>query len=169
MKHLPLPVGEILEQSRSEDAEIPDFTLPEKNETTAEVSGDADLQAFRQALLDDAQDKGCLTGDVRALIEEGLIISPDQIGKDNRFATRTSVSGFDYNAKVSALRRMLKNGSSLLELELTDGSVVAAPLELLKDSSRREILRVRILPEGTERSIPVSSVFRITELRWSLG
>ena len=39
----------------------------------------------------------------------------------------------------------------------------------LKDSGGSEILRVRTLPEDSVRSIPVSSLFRITELRWSLS
>ena len=70
---------------------------------------------------------------------------------------------------VRLLKRLLKGGATLLELELTDGMIVAMPIDMIKDSSGKDILRVKVLPGNGERGIPVSSVFMATEMRWSLA
>lgn len=167
MKHLPIPVGE-QKRTEAEEEENLTYSVPEE-EKPAAGSGPEDPEKLRQRLMEDARKKGCLTDNVKALIDGHLIISESQIARDNRFASRISISGFDYSAKLTALKRMLKSGATLLELELTDSTVIGAPIELVKDSGGSEILRVRTLPEDSVRSIPVSSLFRITELRWSLS
>ncbi|MBR6347503.1 MAG: hypothetical protein IKR80_00960, partial [Spirochaetales bacterium] len=167
MKHLPIPVGE-QKSTEAEEEENLTYSVPEE-EKPAAGSGPEDPEKLRQRLMEDARKKGCLTDNVKALIDGHLIISESQIEKNNRYASRISISGFDYSAKLTALKRMLKSGATLLELELTDSTVIGAPIELVKDSGGSEILRVRTLPEDSVRSIPVSSLFRITELRWSLS
>ena len=167
MKHLPIPVGE-QKRTEAEEEENLTYSVPEE-EKPAAGSGPEDPEKLRQRLMEDARKKGCLTDNVKALIDGHLIISESQIEKNNRYASRISISGFDYSAKLTALKRMLKSGATLLELELTDSTVIGAPIELVKDSGGSEILRVRTLPEDSVRSIPVSSLFRITELRWSLS
>ena len=171
MDHLPVPEGAI----RTSDAEMAEdlqtFTLADTTSVKSDSArtGSQDGDTLKQALLDEARRQGCLTEDVKALIDGRLIVSKDQIGKNFRFATRARIGGFDYSAKVAALKRMLKGGSPLLELELTDGIIVAMPIDMIKDSNGKDILRVKVLPGNGERGIPVSSVFMATELRWSLS
>ncbi|MBO4409876.1 MAG: hypothetical protein J5775_03895 [Spirochaetales bacterium] len=169
MDHLPIPEGAI-RISDSDSNEAPQtFALPEKPFVKNAETAGPDSAALKQELLDEAQRQGCLTEDVKALIDGRLIVSKDQIGKNFRFATRARIGGFDYSAKVAALKRLLKGGATLLELELTDGMIVAMPIDMIKDSSGKDILRVKVLPGNGERGIPVSSVFMATEMRWSLA
>ena len=104
---------------------------------------------------------------------QSLVLSRSQIGKDFRYATLPSASGFDYNAKLSILRAALKKNSSedfpLMRLEMSDEVLIAQPVELMKGDSKGSVIKVRILPDDMERSIPVSSIFRITVLRWTLS
>ena len=84
-----------------------------------------------------------------------------------------SASGFDYNAKLSIIRAAFKSqkeGSTpLLRLELPEETIIAQPIEILKGNSNSSVLKARVLPDGIDRSIPVSSVFKVTVLRWVLS
>ena len=173
MSHLPVPVTSGTEQIDG----IPDSGSEEPIlEAPPEVSDKQpveDWDSIREDLLSYAAQAGCLSDDLRGLIDARLILSRSQIRKDFRYATLPSASGFDYNAKLSILRSALKKKTSedfpLMRLEMSDEVLIAQPLELLKGDSKGSVIKVRILPEDMERSIPVSSIFRITLLRWTLN
>ena len=83
---------------------------------------------IREDLLSFASRNGCLTDDVKELINARLIVSESQIGKNFRYATLPSASGFDYNAKLAILRSALRKSDRyevpLLRLELTDDELI---------------------------------------------
>ncbi len=172
MPHLPVPVTSGSEQIPG----IPDSEEEPVLQSPPAASADRpaeDWNAIREDLLSYAAQTGCLSDDVRGLIDARLILSRSQIGKDFRYATLPSASGFDYNAKLSILRAALKKNSSedfpLMRLEMSDEVLIAQPVELMKGDSKGSVIKVRILPDDMERSIPVSSIFRITVLRWTLS
>ena len=172
IKSLPLAQnGEKASLSSSEGFAL--HSVPEIRTEETSPSDEEEKEILRKRLLDDAKTKGCLTDDVKALIEQGLIISPSQIGKGFRYASMQTIGGFDYNAKLSALRGVLKkaNGAEapFLKLELSDESMVVQPVDLLKNDKGDAVLKVRVLPDCEERIISVSSVFEITVMRWSLS
>ena len=172
---LPLPVSTAESQepeSTGSDEEPVLITPPAVSAPDGTEKGQ-DPEKIKEALLSYASRTGCLTDDVRELINARLIVSESQIGKNFRYATLPSASGFDYNAKIAiiraALRKTDKEEIPLLRLELTDGEMIVQPMELLKGDSKGSVLKARIMPEGMERSIPVSSVYRVTVLRWTLS
>ena len=172
--HLPVPVT-----SGSEHIDgIPDSGSDEEPVLEAPPAVSVkqpveDWNSIREDLLSYAAQTGCLSDDLRGLIDARLILSRSQIGKDFRYATLPSASGFDYNAKLSILRAALRKKSSedfpLMQLEMSDEVLIVQPVELLKGDSKGSVIKVRILPDDMERSIPVSSIFRITVLRWTLN
>lgn len=119
-------------------------------------------------LYEDAKDKGIALSDIKDLIDSRLIVSKSQIDRTYKYAALPSVSGFDYNGKITMLRSAIKDGKTLLKLELTDEDIIVKPLELTKTDLRNSLLKVRVLPEDTERSISVSSIFKMTLLRRSM-
>ncbi|MBO7349960.1 MAG: hypothetical protein J6U27_08455, partial [Spirochaetales bacterium] len=119
------------------------------------------------ALIEDALAKGCLTDDVKALIDARLIISKSQLSKGFRYAFMQTIGGFDYSVKLSAIKNLLrKKNPPLLKLELSDETILVQPVELMKGEG---ILKVRILPQCIEKSIAVSSIFKVTVMRWSMA
>ena len=124
-------------------------------------------EKLRKALIEDALAKGCLSDDVKALIDARLIVSKSQLAKGFRYASMQTIGGFDYSAKLSAIKNLLrKKNPPLLKLELSDETILVQPVELMKGEG---ILKVRILPQCIEKSIPVSSIFKATVMRWSMG
>lgn len=172
---LPIPVSQAhtLEPEYSESEEEPVLVMPPAASTTNEPVSEQESEKIREDLLSYASRTGCLTDDVRELVNARLIVSESQIGKNFRYATLPSASGFDYNAKIAiiraALRRTDKEEVPLLRLELTDDEMIVQPVELMKGDSKGSVLKARIMPDGMERSFPVSSVYRVTVLRWTLS
>ena len=172
---LPLPVSQVhtQEPEGSESEEEPVLVMPPAASKTNEPESEQDSEKIREDLLSYASRTGCLTDDVRELVNARLIVSESQIGKNFRYATLPSASGFDYNAKIAilraALRRTDKEEAPLLRIELTDDEMIVQPLELLKGDSKGSVLKARIMPDGMERSFPVSSLYRVTVLRWTLS
>ena len=172
---LPIPVS----QAVSEDPEYeeqddePVLITPPAPSHAEGKKEDTDWEKIREDLLSFASRNGCLTDDVKELINARLIVSESQIGKNFRYATLPSASGFDYNAKLAILRSALRKSDRyevpLLRLELTDDELIVQPLELLKGDVKGSVLKARIMPEGLERSFPVSSIYRVTVLRWTLS
>ena len=172
MSHLPLPrsQAEVEEPPKDILKEIPPFfELPDSHQSEPEENWkktEADLLAY-------AEHNGCASDTLKELIRSRLIVSRSQIGKDCRYASMPSASGFDYNAKLSIIRAALKSqkeGSTpLLRLELPEETIIAQPIEILKGNSNSSVLKARVLPDGIDRSIPVSSIFKVTVLRWVLS
>ena len=106
---------------------------------------------------------------MKELIKAKLIVSKDQIGKGFKYASMPTISGFDFNAKITAIKSALKGKSSLMRIELPNETVIVKPVEVSKGDARNSVLKVEVLPDGLERNIPVSSIFRITVLRWSIN
>lgn len=172
MPQLPLPLMSAEDQTdggQPSDEEIVLMAPPAAHDGSKEE----DWNSIREDLLSHAAHEGCLSDDVKGLIDARLIYSRSQIGKGFRYATLPTAGGLDYNAKLAILRAALRKSSSedlpLMRLELTDEVLIAQPVELLKGDSKGSVIRVRILPDDKERSIPVSSIFRITVLRWTLN
>ena len=172
MPHLPLPVSSVNEDwsevKRSEETLVP-LDIPSSHPIDDETS----WKRTESELLDFAQKSGCLSDALKDLIQARLIVSKSQISKNFKYASMPSASGFDYNAKLSILRAALKNtgaeGSPLLRLELPEETLIAQPIEILKGDNSSSMLKARILPDGIDRSIPVSSIFKVTVLRWILS
>ena len=172
---LPIPVSQAVSEDpeKEEQEDEPVLITPPVPSHTEEKKEDTDWEKIREDLLSFASRNGCLTDDVKELINARLIVSESQIGKNFRYATLPSASGFDYNAKLAILRSALRKSDRydvpLLRLELTDDELIVQPLELLKGDVKGSVLKARIMPEGLERSFPVSSIYRVTVLRWTLS
>ena len=172
MPHLPLPVssvnGDEPDVKRSEETLVP-LDIPSSHP----IDDDTSWNKTESELLDFAQKSGCLSDALKDLIQARLIVSKSQISKNFKYASMPSASGFDYNAKLSILRAALKNtgaeGSPLLRLELPEETLIAQPIEILKGDNSSSMLKARVLPDGIDRSIPVSSIFKVTVLRWILS
>ena len=106
------------------------------------------------------------------MISDRIIVSKSQIDKNYRYAGRISVSGFDYNAKLSAIKGALPKAKNkeadLLELELPSENLIVQPLEIVRTGQTTSVLRSKVMPDGQDRSISISSIFKVTVLRWSL-
>lgn len=144
---------------------LPDFSRHGKEETGS-------WEESEKTLLDYAKEKGCNIAEIEPLIKDRLIVSTSQIDRDFRYAGRISASGLDYNAKLAAIRRAIPKAkdkeSDLLEIELPSETLIVQPLEIVKAGPSSSVLRSKVFPEGTEKSIPVSSIFRVTVLKWTL-
>ena len=166
MNQLPIPKGEKRNEKFESHTKDLSFSISEPRQMDDFVDSDSG-ERLRLELLKDAEEKGCLTDEVKTLIDARLIVSKSQIGKGFRYASMQTIGGFDYSAKLSAIRALLrKKNPPLLKLELSDSTILVQPIELMKGDG---ILRVRVLPQGIERSIAVSSIFKATVMRWTLS
>ena len=123
-------------------------------------------------LLEFAKTKGCSIPQVQPLIEDKLIVSKSQIDREFRYAGRIVAGALDYNAKLSAIKSAIPKAkgkeADILKIELPSETLIVQPVELIKAGPSSNVLRSRVLPEGNERSIPVSSIFQVTVLKWNL-
>ena len=167
LTHLPLVKGEPLQKAPETETETLSYTIAQAAPETEQPGKTSDsAEALKKDLLDDAKEKGCLTDGVKALIDARLIVAKSQIGKGFRYASMQTIGGFDYSAKLSAIRNLLrKKNPPLLKLELADETILVQPEEMMKGEG---IIKVRILPQEIERSIPISSIFRVTVMRWTV-
>ena len=166
LAHLPLPKGIQSKGQQDIQSILEQFHIPEPIKRQKKTDWD-DGENRKKILVADAKAKGCLTDEVKALIDARLIVSESQIGKGFRYATLQTIGGFDYSAKLTAIRNLLKKKNSpLLKLELRDETILVEPVELMKGEG---ILKVRVLPQGMEKSIAVSSIFKATVMRWTLA
>ena len=172
MPHLPLPLSNAEAEDHQEEIskeKPPVFELPKSHPSE---SGE-NWKEIEKDLLSYAEQNGCTSDTLKELIRSRLIVSRSQIGKDCRYASMPSASGFDYNAKLSIIRAALKSqkdeGAPLLRLELPEETIIAQPIEILRGNSNSSVLKAKVLPDGIDRSIPVSSIFKVTVLRWILN
>lgn len=141
-------------------------TINQENTEAADIClKPLDWKEKQQELLSDAKKKGCLSTELEELINSKLIISKSQIGKDFRYSKLPSASGFDYNAKLSLIKKSCGSKPHILRLELTDENLVVLPLEVVKNENGKALLKAKIIPTGEERIIPIGAVFKVSQTR----
>ncbi|MBP5756157.1 MAG: hypothetical protein J6W39_01085 [Spirochaetales bacterium] len=166
LSRLPLAKAENSKTEKKVDFGSFRYSISDCEISSASLSSGS-WENLRSALIEDALAKGCLTDDVKALIDARLIISKSQLSKGFRYAFMQTIGGFDYSVKLSAIKNLLrKKNPPLLKLELSDETILVQPVELMKGEG---ILKVRILPQCIEKSIAVSSIFKVTVMRWSMA
>ena len=172
MESLPTPITE--HQNNFEDdffftATI-DFQSKFKTDSQLEEKPDSsspssqDWEVLRNNLLADAQKKGCLSEELEELINSKLIFSTSQIGKGIKYYKLPSASGFDYNAKLSLIKKATSK-QRILRLELTDENLVVLPLEIVKNPDGKAILKAKVIPSGEERNLSVGTIFKVSATR----
>lgn len=170
IRNLPITMDNPQSASKETNTEEITISLPDFSSPTKEESDSWDASA--KELLEYAKACGCDQAEVAPLIEDRLIVSKAQIDKSFRYACRISAAGLDYNAKLSAIRSAISKSkdreSDLLEIELPSETLIVQPLEIVKAGPTSSVLRSKVLPDGSEKSIPVSSIFRVTVLKWTL-
>ncbi len=173
MAHLPVATGGIKAEATLPVLSGKSYQIMEVEGSTSVRGNCGSVSDLRAELIRDAQAKGCLTEDVKALIDARLIVSKSQLGKDFHYASMQTIGGFDYSAKLSAIRALLKSSKKksppLLNLELSDSTMLVQPVELVKAEGKDVVLKVRVLPDCQERGIPVSSIYKATVLRWTMA
>lgn len=174
MESLPAPITE--HQNNFEDdffftATI-DFQSKFKTDSLSEgelesPSSDSalDWDTTRNNLLADAQKKGCLSEELEDLINSKLVFSPSQIGKGIKYYKLPSASGFDYNAKLSLIKKAIGSKPRILRLELTDENLVVLPMEIVKNPNGKAILKAKVIPTGEERNISIGTIFKVSVTR----
>ncbi len=164
LEALPTPVTEPLASSEQSFVSCTNYsaqftTLPQE---TANFSNLLDWQQQEQELLAEAKKKGCLSPELEELITSKLIISKSQIGKDFRYSKLPSASGFDYNAKLSLIKKACGSKPRILRLELNDENLVVFPTSVVKNENGKAILKAKVIPSGEERNISIGSVFKVS-------
>jgi len=122
----------------------------------------------KKVLLEDANAKGCMTAELENLIDSKRIVSTSQIGKNFKYEKLPTAGGFDFNAKLSLIKKAIgrkANSNPIpLKLELLEEEVLAVPLEI-QGSGSKAFLKAAVLPEGAIRTIPVGTIFQVTLMR----
>lgn len=169
LKNLPFTMDTPQEDGKENTTERESVSLPVFSQKKKETGS---WNEFEKALLDYAKETGCDMAEIEPLIKDRLIISRSQIDRSFRYAGRISASGLDYNAKIGAIRRAISKAkdkeNDLLEIELPSETLIVQPLGIVKAGPNTSVLRSKVLPDGAERIIPVSSIFRVTVLKWTL-
>ena len=172
MQNLPSPIGASVAESEETTVceTVISFSIP--GLPAGGQAEEADSSKLTEELLEHAKKTGCNVSEIEPLIQDRIIVSKSQIDKSFRYAGRISASGLDYNAKLAAIRSAISKSrnreSALLRIELPTEELIVQPLEIVKAGPSSNVLRCRVLPEGTEINIPVSSIFQVTVLRWTL-
>lgn len=142
-----------------------EFMLQSRNAKEEVNISTVDWKILQEELVNYAEKNGCLNADLEELINSKLIISKDQIGKNFKYSKLSSASGFDYNAKLSLIKKASNSKPHILRIELTNENLVVLPIELVKNGNNNAILKARVIPTGEERNIPVGSIFKVSETR----
>ena len=173
LKHLPvvLDKGDSSQEKSGQDESFTPFEFMEQERSVTSEKARS-WEDVSKELLDYAESCGCNLSEIEPLISDRIIVSKSQIDKNFRYAGRISVSGFDYNAKLSAIKGALPKAKNkeadLLELELPSENLIVQPFEIVRTGQTASVLRSKVMPDGQERSISISSIFKVTVLRWSL-
>ena len=173
LKHLPVVLdnGDSSQEKSGQDESFTPFEFMEQERSVTSEKARS-WEDVSKELLDYAESCGCNLSEIEPLISDRIIVSKSQIDKNYRYAGRISVSGFDYNAKLSAIKGALPKAKNkeadLLELELPSENLIVQPLEIVRTGQTTSVLRSKVMPDGQDRSISISSIFKVTVLRWSL-
>lgn len=132
------------------------------------LHGSLDWEAIKADLLAYAQEQGCLSPELENLVESRRIVSKSQISKAFRYEKPQSAGGLDFNAKLVLLRKAIskKDGQSVkvMKLDLLDEEVLVVPMSL-QGSGSKSMLKAVVLPSGSERMIPIGTIFQVTLVR----
>ncbi len=168
LETLPAPITEHLAESEQDFTSHHNYSrefifhgrgAKEENITTE------NWKTLQEELIEYAKKNGFLNADLEELINSKLIISKSQIGKNFKYSKLSSASGFDYNAKLSLIKKASGAKRHILRIELTNENLVVLPIELVKNENGKAILKAKVIPTGEERNIPVGSIFKVSETR----
>lgn len=121
-------------------------------------------ESVQEKLYNKANELGIMKPEVKALIDSRLIVSEKQLDKDFSYSALTSVSGFDFNAKLVLLKDTVKARNAIVILEISDELVVARPIEVIKGNTSSS-LRFVTIPDSEERIASIPSIFKISVVR----
>lgn len=96
------------------------------------------------------------------LLSAGYILSESQIVKDKVIPFSRSISGFNFQAKLSFIKKNIARSDALFEITTVDGKFVCS-FEKLEGDGAESILSV-LDEDGKNHSVPVSRIFKIKEL-----
>lgn len=170
LESLPSPITEQLTESQDDFIAHHNYstqfdTFQKKTEETTIPNNLPDWSKLEEELISYAKENDCLSSELEELIKSKLIVSKSQISKEYKYSKLPSASGFDYNAKLSLIKKASRSKPRILRLELTNENLVVLPLELVKNENSKAILKAKIIPTGEERNIPVGSIFKVSETR----
>jgi hypothetical protein len=81
-------------------------------------------------------------------------------------------SGFDYQGKMNLCKSAVNSQSDLLELHILDGNgereLLLAEAKEFIPSNEAPSLRVQTIPQGEERLIPLTALFKVRKLKRSV-
>lgn len=115
--------------------------------------------------------RGDTLQEMESRIANKLVLVDSQLVKDRLYSGILSASGFDYQGKLNLCKSAVGDPSIVLELHLggdTEDVLVVQAVEIIDATKKNAMLKVRIMPEGQERIIPISSIFHVKRERFSL-
>ncbi len=96
------------------------------------------------------------------LLSAGYILSGSQIVKDKVIPFSRSISGFNFQSKLSFIKKNTARSDALFEITTVDEKIVCS-FEKLEGDGAESILSV-LDEDGRNQKIPVSRIFKIKEL-----
>lgn len=105
-------------------------------------------------------------------LERKLILVPQQIFTALGPVQTMQASGFDYQGKMNLCKSAVNSQSDLLELHILDGNgereLLLAEAKEFIPSNEAPSLRVQTIPQGEERLIPLTALFKVRKLKRSV-
>ena len=96
------------------------------------------------------------------MLSAGYILSESQIVKDKVIPFSRSISGFNFQSKLSFIKKNTARSDALFEITTVDEKIVCS-FEKLEGDGAESILYV-LDEDGRNQKIPVSRIFKIKEL-----
>ncbi len=96
------------------------------------------------------------------LLSAGYILSESQIVKDKVIPFSRSISGFNFQSKLSFIKKNIARNDALFEITTVDEKLVCS-FEKLEGDGAESILSV-LDEDGGNHEIPVSRIFKIKEM-----
>lgn len=133
---------------------------------------DADFTKHLRSAIMERELKAPEREELLARLERKLILVPSQISASDGRTQTMEASGFDYQGKVNLSKSAVNSPHVLLELHILDDDgetqvYLSEVKEFIKDA-KDSAIRVRLLPHGEEKVIPIGKVFRMRKLRRSI-
>ncbi|AEC01912.1 helicase-associated domain-containing protein [Parasphaerochaeta coccoides] len=115
--------------------------------------------------------RGDALQEMESRITNKLVLVESQLVRDRLYSGILSASGFDYQGKLNLCKSAVGDASMVLELHLggdTEDIMVVQAMEVIDATKKNAMLKAKIMPDGQERIIPISSIFRVRRERFSL-